>query len=218
MLEYILDGGIMMYPLVLCSVVALAVIVDRWRAFRLAEVDTTELREEVLELLNEGKIDEAIGACERFRGPVAAVLMVGLHRFRKLAQMGRSPSEIETNVTKAMGDYVPHVMGVLEKRLWVLSMVASIAPLLGMTGTVTGMIRSFTAMAEMGGLEGNVVAAGISEALITTAAGLLIAMPAALFYHFFTRKVEQYVLDIEESGTKLIDFITLEHGLDKLAK
>jgi biopolymer transport protein ExbB len=149
---------------------------------------------------------------------VAAVLLVGLHRFKKLAKLGRSPAEIETNVTKAMGDYVPHVMEVLEKRLWILSMVATISPLLGMTGTVTGMIRSFTAMSAMGGLEGNVVAAGISEALVTTATGLLIAMPAALFYHIFSRKVEQYVLEIEESGTKLIDFITLEHGAEKASR
>ena len=212
MLQYIIDGGVLMVPLMGCSVVVLAVIIDRVRAFRLAEADTTRLRARVLASLEQGKVDDAIAACEQFKGPVAAVLLVGLLKYRKLAQLGRSLAEIEGNVTKTMSDYAPHVMEALEKRLDVLSMIASVAPLLGMTGTVVGMIASFGSMQELGGIDASAVAGGIAVALITTATGLLIAIPAVIAHSIFARRVDKYVLQIEETATGLIDFITLDHG------
>jgi len=212
MLEAIIKGGYIMIPLVALSILALAVIIDRIRAFRLAEVDTTDLRARVIELLQTNRVDDAIGECERFRGPVASVLLVGLHKFRKLRQLRRDASEIEGNVTRTMSDYAPHVIEALEKRLNLLALIATVSPLLGMTGTVTGMINSFDAMRQMGGLEGGAVAGGISEALITTAAGLLIAIPAVIAHNIFSRRINRYVLQIEETATELIDFITLEKG------
>jgi len=214
MLEQIIKGGYIMIPLVALSIMALAVIIDRIRAFRLAEVDSSALRTKVIDLLEKNQIDEAIGACERFRGPVSAVLLVGLHKFRKLVSLGRDAAEIEGNVTRTMNDYAPHVIEALEKRLNLLTLIATVSPLLGMTGTVTGMITSFDAMRQMGGLEGGAVAGGISEALITTAAGLLIAIPAVIAYNLFSKRVDRYVLEIEESATELIDFITLERKTD----
>jgi biopolymer transport protein ExbB len=209
MLEYILDGGSMMYPLLACSIVGLAVILDRMRAFRLAEGDTSALREEVLRALAEKDFARAEKACAQRRGPVAAVLLVGINKYRRLVELGKSETEIEVSVNKSMEDYAPHVMEALERRLNLLILVASIAPLLGMTGTVTGMIRSFNSMAGASGLEGGAVAAGISEALITTAAGLLIAIPCVVFYNFYSKRVDRFVLAIEESAAELIDFITL---------
>jgi biopolymer transport protein ExbB len=210
MLEYILKGGYIMYPLIFLSVLAIAIIIDRVRAFRLAEGDSSSLRDEVIRRLEEGEIDRAIGACEKTRGPVAAVLLIGLYKYRQLAMRGRGMTEIEANVNKTMTDYAPHVIEALEKRLNLLIMIASVSPLLGMTGTVTGMIGAFAEMRE-GGVDAGGVAGGISEALITTAAGLLIAMPAVIFHSIFSKKVDRYVLEIEESSTHLIDFITLEH-------
>lgn len=210
MLEYILDGGYVMFPLLLLSVLAVAIIIDRARAFRLAEIDTSSLRLEVIRRLEDGDIDSAIKACERSKGPVAAVLLVGLHKYRQLASRGRSATEIEANVTKTMGDYAPHVVEALEKRLNLLTMIGAVAPLLGMTGTVTGMISAFDEM-RRSGVSGDAVAGGISEALITTATGLLVAMPAVVAYNIFAKKVDRYVLDIEETATSLIDFITLQH-------
>ena len=209
MLEYIIDGGWIMFPLVALSVLALAVIIDRVRAYRVASVDSDSLRDSVLDLLQQGRVDEAIAACERFKGPVAAVLLVGLHKYRRLKDRGRMPSEIEGNVNQTMSDYAPHVVEALEKRLNLLTLIAAVSPLLGMAGTVVGMIKAFTVMAKQG-LDANAVAGGISEALITTAAGLLIAIPAVVAHNIFSRKVERYVLDIEESATELIDFITLD--------
>ena len=209
MLEYILDGGLLMYPITLCSIVALAVVIDRVRAFRNAEVDTVALRTRVVDCLEGGKLDEAVALCRDSRGPVAAVLLAGLDRYGRLLARGRNLVEIETNVKETMEDYAPHVMETLESRLNVLALVGSIAPLLGMTGTVTGMIASFNAMAEMGGLDAGGVAAGIAEALITTGAGLIIAVPAVVAYNLFTRKIEKYTLELEQTMKGLIDFISL---------
>lgn len=215
MLEYIFDGGICMYPLVLCSIIALAVAIDRYSVFRVAEKDTYTLRKKVFELLEAGNVEEAINVCRNTEGPVAAVLLSGLIKFHKLVALDRSVDEIESNVAKTMSDYTPHVIDSLEKRIGLLPMIASIAPLLGMTGTVTGMINSFDAMSKATALEATAVSAGISEALITTAAGLLVAMPAVIAYSFFSKKVDRIILEIEETIGDLNDHISLEYGARK---
>ncbi len=215
MLEYILDASFIMYPLTLCSIVALAVILDRWRVFRMADCDAGELRERVFTLLEENRIDEAIDECKTGHGPAAAVLLLGLQRLRQLLEMGRGISVIEANVTRAMDDFTPHVVAPLEKRVGALSVIATVAPLLGMTGTVTGMINSFTGMSGMGGLEGNLVAAGVAEALVCTASGLIIAIPSAVFYHYFSKLLDQHLLEISRTSTQLIDFIAV--GFNSLA-
>lgn len=212
MLEYMIDASICMYPLTLCSIVALAVAMDRWRAFKLAEEDTGKLRQEVLALLAQQRYDDALTACMRYHGPVAAVFLVGLDRFRKLVQLGRPRAEIEANVTKTMEEYLPLVLQPLEKRVGLLSVIATVAPLLGMTGTVTGMITSFTGMSEMGGLEGNMVAAGVAEALVNTAFGLFIAIPAAVSHHLYVRKLDMVAVDVARTGQELVNFIALDYA------
>ena len=214
MLVHILDGGAIMIPLMLLSVLAVAIIIDRIRAFREATVDTSKLQDEVTSNLEQGHVDEAIRECERVQGPVAAVLMVGLLKFRKLLQRKRPLAEIEANVNKTMGDYAPHVLEALEKRLNLLIMVASVAPLLGMTGTVTGMIHSFQSLAGAGALDATAVSTGIAEALVTTAAGLIIAIPAVVAHNILSKKIDRFVLDIEESSTRLIDLITLYYVVE----
>lgn len=210
MLEHILDGGPIMIPLLLLSILALAVIIDRMRAFRAADVDTSSLKNKVMELLSHGKVDEAIAACEKFGGPVAAVLLVGLTKLRKLVQRGKTNAEIESGVSVSMQDYAPHVVEALEKRLNYLTLIGATAPLLGMTGTVTGMIASFESMAGAGGLDASAVSGGIAEALVTTAAGLIVAIPSVVFYNIFSKRVEKFTLDIEENSTELIENIALD--------
>jgi biopolymer transport protein ExbB len=212
MLEYILDGGFMMFPLLFLSILSFAVIFDRLRVFRLAETDPVLLQSEVEGCLDESDVDGALAACRKHRGPVAAVLLVGLERYRKLVSLGRGAVEVEANVGKSMTDYAPHVVDALEKRMNLLTLVGSISPLLGMTGTVTGMIASFNAMAESGGLDAGGVAAGISEALVTTAAGLIIAIPAVVAYNIFSKKVDRHILEIEDATAELVDFIALDRG------
>ena len=209
MLEYILQGGWVMFPLLFLSVLALAVIIDRQRVMRLAEVNAPRLRAEVRDCLSEGRIDEAVGVCERVRGPMAAVLLVGLDNLRRLLARGKSPEDAEGKVRKAMEDHTPQVLEALEKRMNLLTLVGSVSPLLGMTGTVTGMIAAFGAMREAGGLEGGAVAGGIAEALVTTAAGLLIAMPSIVAHSVFSKKVDRQALEIEEATTEVVNMISL---------
>ncbi len=211
MLEYIFDGGFLMYPITLMSVVGLAVMIDRYCAFRDAKRDTAELRAKVMECLGENRIEDAIEACRECGGPVAAVLLVGLTKFKKLQGTGRTQTEMAENVSKSMDEYAPHAIGVLERNIGALPIVASLSPLLGMTGTVTGMISSFNAMASATNLEASTVSAGISEALITTAGGLLVAMPSVIAYNIFSKMVDNHVTDIESSATELSDFIMLDY-------
>lgn len=198
-----------MLGLLALSILGLAVIFDRLRVFKVASVDTSAMRSMVLQMLRAGKVSDAIRVCEETRGPVAAILLVGLNRYQRLLQAGRGAEDVDASVSQSMEDYAPHVISALEKRVNVLLLVGSISPLVGMTGTVTGMIKAFTEIAEQG-LGGEVAAAGISEALITTATGLLLAVPAVVFYNYFSSKVEQYTLKIEEAASELVEFIHLE--------
>jgi biopolymer transport protein ExbB len=208
MLGFLLDGGWMMLPLVVCSVVGLAILIDRARAFRSAGTGHEDLRKQVRVLLDGKRFDEAVQLCAASSGPVAATLLAGLLRYRRMQAKGRRPEEMEIAVSKTMEEYAPKAMQGLEKRLSVMLLIASISPLLGMTGTVTGMIRSFDVMASSAGLEPGAVAGGIAEALITTAAGLLIAIPAVVAYNVFTRRVEDYTSSIESGIADLVEAIS----------
>lgn len=209
MLEYILNGGLLMWVLLGLSVIGLAIIIERYRVFKIAGIDSALLRGRIRDHLGEGKIEAAIGDCRAVQGPIAALLIVGLARYRTLLAMGKLPDEIEKSVSRSMEEFAPRVLSDLEKRVGLLLMVGSVAPLVGMCGTVTGMIRAFDAMASAESLGGGVVAAGISEALITTAGGLLIAIPAVVSYYIFSNRIEQHTLEIEEAASELVDFIHL---------
>ena len=198
MMNFLMDGGWMMLPLLVCSIVLVAVIIDRVRAFRAAaKLDPKALRTDVVARLASGDIEGAANACRASEGPVAAVLLTGLEKLERLRRKGKGEAETEAGVTKAMEDYAPKAMGVLEQRLGTMVLVSSISPLIGMCGTVTGMINSFSVMAEAAGLDAGAVAGGISEALITTAAGLIIAIPGVVAYNMFQKKVEDWNVQLE---------------------
>jgi biopolymer transport protein ExbB len=209
-LQYIFDGGPMMLVLLALSVLAFAVIIDRLRAFRLAEQDADVLCEGLRASLTAGDCDGAEGVCKSTTGPAAAVALVGVKQYKQLLDAGASANHAES-VSRVMTDYAPKVMDMLEKRLNYLSMVGSVAPLVGMTGTVVGMIASFDSMAAVGGLDGGAVAGGISMALVTTAAGLIVAIPAVIFHNVFSRRIERLTLDVEEAANAIINVIELKH-------
>lgn len=213
MLETIIKGGSMMVPLMVLSVLALAVAIDRWLAFSANDrVDSRSLRSQVLELLAAGRIDEAAVLCGSTPGPVSAVMLAGLQAYAKFRKVtaGR-PDVCRALVEDAMENYSQVAAGAINKRLGVLSFIAGAAPLLGMLGTVTGMISAFAGMA-VGGVSNETVSAGISEALITTAAGLIIALVAVVPYHYFTARAGEIEAEMVESASELLDFITLRQG------
>ncbi|MFN7343476.1 MAG: MotA/TolQ/ExbB proton channel family protein, partial [bacterium] len=173
----------------LCSLVGIAVVYDRWFSFRQnRRIDTRSLRAKVQARLNEKNISGAISECETTGGPVASVLLAGLRSYKQLSDKHEGTETMRLVVAQVMQDYGAQAMSVVGKRLDVLTTIGMAAPLLGMTGTVTGMIASFESLAAAGssGAGGGAVALGISEALITTAAGLLIALaaviPQSVFY------------------------------------
>lgn len=214
MLEHILNGGPLMLPLMACSLVSLAVVYDRWTAFRAnREIDTRSLRSKVLSHLRSDDTTAAISECEAARGPLASVLLAGLRSYDQLHEKGERSETMRMVVAQVMEDYSAQAMGVVTKRLDVLTMVGTAAPLLGMTGTVTGMIASFSGLADAGSVSGSggEVAAGIAEALVTTAVGLIIALSAVIPQGIFNRWSDEIELEIEESSTELIEHILTHH-------
>ena len=208
MTGYLMDGGWMMLPLLVCSIALVAVVIDRVRAFRAAaKLDPLKTRAAVAEALRAGDLNKAAAVCENDEGPVAAVMLAGVQRLQRMREQGKSAGEIEAGVTKAMEDYAPKAINGLEKRLGAMVLIASVSPLIGMCGTVTGMINSFSVMAEAAGLDPGAVAGGISEALITTAAGLIIAIPGVVAYNMFQKRIEEWNLQLEGAVADFIEAI-----------
>jgi biopolymer transport protein ExbB len=211
MLENIIKGGILMVPLMICSVLALGAFLDRLWAFNAhRKVDNRSLRAKVLACLRQNKIADAQQLCSNTPGPVSAVLLSGLIAYEKIPATDRRADTIRVLVGDSMNDNSFHAMSAVQKRFNILSTVANVAPLLGMTGTVTGMIKSFTAMASAAGLDSGLVARGIAEALVTTAAGLLIAIGASVAYNWFTSLSDQIELEIQEGITETLDMLTTQ--------
>jgi biopolymer transport protein ExbB len=213
MLEQILKGGPLMVPIMACSLVSLAVVYDRWCAFREnRRIDTRSLRSKVLAHLRANNIDAAISECAATGGPLASVMLAGLRSYQQLKDKKENAETMRLVVGQVMDDYSAQALSVVNKRLDVLTTIGIAAPLLGMTGTVTGMIGSFGGMAEAGGVGGGgVVAAGIAEALITTAAGLLIALSAVIPQSVFNRWSDEIELEIQEANSEIVEFILTRH-------
>ncbi len=207
MLEYIIQGRVMMIPLMICSVLAIGVVFDRgWAFWKHSRLDTRSLRARLMELLQQGNVQEAGLLCANTPGPVSAVLLAGVKSFGKHKPLSRRPESLTAIMKEAMRDYTAHAMSAVEKRFPVLQTVGNAAPLLGMTGTVIGMITAFAGMAESG-VSNEAVSAGISEALITTAAGLIIALIAVVPLNYFTAVADKIELEIEESSAELLEFV-----------
>jgi biopolymer transport protein ExbB len=211
MLEHILKGGPMMIPLVICSLVSLAVVYDRWMAFRAnRQVDTRALRSKVNANLRADDIAAAIRECEATRGPIASVLLAGLRSYQQLKEKGESTETMRMVVGEVMSEYGAQAMSVVNKRLDVLTTIGTAAPLLGMTGTVTGMIVSFSGLADAGNV-GSDVADGIAEALVTTAVGLIVALFAVIPQSVFNRWSDDIELEVDEVATEFSEFILTHH-------
>ena len=194
--NYMRMGGVVMWPLLAFSVAALAVSIERFIALRRAKINVNEFLAKVRKALVVNRsIREAIKVCEQYRGPVASIMKAGLLKY------GQPKEDIEKTIENA----ALFEMGRLERFLPVLATTANVAPLLGFLGTVTGMIKSFDALAAAGLSNPGLVALGIKEALITTAAGLIIAIPVQLVYNYFMSRINKFVRDIETATNMLLE-------------
>jgi biopolymer transport protein ExbB len=185
-----------MYPLLFFSVLAATVAIERFIVFSKAKLNVSDFLTKIRKaLLVNRNVKEAIKICEQSKGPVASVMKAGLLRY------GHTREDIEKTIENA----ALYELDRLEKRLGVLATTANVAPMLGFLGTVAGMIKSFATLAEQGLTNPAAVAVGISEALITTATGLIIAIPAQLVYNWYTTKITRFVRDIETASNMLVE-------------
>ena len=195
----VIAGGIMMLPLLTCSIVALAIVIERFWTLQNKRVVPDNLVAQVWQWAQAGVLDERRVQTLKAGSPLGRILAAGLaNRHRDRDSMKESIEEVGRHVVFELGRYVN-----------VLGTIASIGPLLGLLGTVLGMIRIFSAVTKQGVSDPSILAGGIAEALITTASGLVVAIPALVFYRYFNRRIEGFVVGMEGEAIKLVEAL---HG------
>ncbi len=204
--DFVQKGGLMMIPIIACSLVALTVIIERFISLRRSRIIPPTFLDGLKRVLN-GDLSNPVRAleyCENNNAPVSRVFAAGLKRLN-------GPIEI---VEKHIEEAGQRVVLKLRKNLRILSVIAAVAPLMGLLGTIFGMIRAFQTVATSGEALGRteLLAEGIYQAMITTAAGLVIAIPTLVFYHWLAAKVERLVMDIDEMTVDFVEEITQDQS------
>jgi len=192
------DGGWMMYFLVLASLIGMGVIIAKYWTLRIAHRGTARVLGEVEETARAGDISGALRIASETPGPAAAILLAGLRRIQsKTLAHGELEAAVATTGTIELG--------FLERGLVILATIANVAPLMGFLGTVAGMILAFAAIEAAGDVDPTLVAGGIKVALLTTAAGLLIAIPVNIAYNYFVTRIDQLIVDMEHGAQNIIN-------------
>ncbi len=195
LVEYFENGGPFMWPILLSLIFGLAFAGERFYSLMMSSINADQFFKDVSNTLqNEGE-EACLELCEKTNGPVAEIFHAGLSR------MSRGLEEVE----KAIQNAGSLEMSFLEKNMIWLNAVITIAPMLGFTGTVAGMISAFDAIAAADDISPAVVAGGISQALLTTAFGLIVAMIIQIFQNLFVSRIDKLVLDMEEHSILLVD-------------
>lgn len=189
------EGGVFMWPILGCLILGVAFCIERFWTLSRARVNTKDFIVKVRQALQEGGVESAKEVCANTRGPVASVFHAGLLR----ADEGLDAAE------KAIVAYGGIEMSFLERGMIWISTFISLAPMLGFTGTVQGMIEAFDAIKEAAQISPAIVASGISIALLTTLFGLVVAMLLQVLYNYFISRIDRLVGDMEESSVELID-------------
>ncbi len=195
-------GGFFMWPLILCAALAMGLIIERFIFYRKARLKPVEFIEEINRMLESGSIDDVASLCREKNFVLSRVLLKGL----SLRRLGLD--HVEKGISAAGSIEVAS----LEKGLSLLSAIGNIAPLIGFLGTVSGMITAFQSIAAADQVSARLVAGGIYEALITTEAGLIIAIPVLAFYNFFVHRIESFVSDIERISSDIAGKMLGENG------
>ncbi|MBI5904593.1 MAG: MotA/TolQ/ExbB proton channel family protein [Deltaproteobacteria bacterium] len=195
MIDLFLKGGFAMYPLLVLSVVTVAIAIERTVYLRKARINTGEFMEAINGFLTRNALEDAHRHCESTSGPISRIIMAGL----KNQKRGRD------EVVRSIEDAGAIEVAQLERGILIIQTISKLAPLIGLFGTVTGMIRSFQAIGGAGGENPRMVAAGIGEALVATAAGLVVAIPAYFLGFYFMNLVGKFILDMQKSSIQLLD-------------
>ena len=207
-LEFFVKGGFVMYPLLLCSIIGLAIIIEKLITLRRKKVIIPEIVSVLDNIKGPGDIGLALSICEKHKGPFANVVRTGLEN-RLL------PRE---ELKEVLLDQGRQEVNQLQRGLVLLETIAAISPLLGLLGTVTGILKVFNVITVMGIGQASALSGGISEALITTIVGLAIGIPAVVVYNLFDNKAEQLILEIEKYSVLLLTKVTSFKIYDKMEK
>lgn len=202
-------GGPIMWPILLCSIFALAIIIEKLLHLHKISIDVKSFLDSIIEKIKHAHIKEAVSICENTNAPVANILKAGILKYNA------SRDEIK----EAMEDASLYEVPRLERNLSALATIAHISPLLGLLGTVTGMVRAFQVIqvkaTSLNPVSPGDLAGGIWEALLTTVAGLMVAIPTFVAYNFFVSRVNSMIVNMERAATELVNFITQNAGLIK---
>ncbi len=202
MFEFFQKGGLLMYPLFLCSVITFAVGIERLYIFFRVRKNGTDL-ERIKNLTIEKKIEEALILTENYPGPVTSVIKEALKNIYK-------PKSLVEEAVSLKGSLE---LKNLNKNLHILELIGRIAPLLGLLGTVIGMVNAFRTVSSIkGAVEPSILAGGIWEALLTTVAGLFVAIPAIVLHHFFEDRVKSIAFEMKHRVTEIVNIL---FGADK---
>ena len=194
MIEIFLKGGPLMYPILICSVIGWAIFFERVRCFYLVRRSIAPLMDEVAGFIEAGKVAEALSLCQMQNNSLAKILVVILNN------SGADRLKLKTLAEEVGGREAVF----LQRYLGLLGTIANIAPLLGLLGTVLGMIEAFNVIATKGVGTPMTLGGGISEALISTAAGLSVAVPMILLHSYLLSRSEHILLELEESSMQVI--------------
>jgi len=197
LVEYFVNGGPFMWPILLSLVFGLAFAGERFYSLIMSSINAQKFFEDVNNTLDNEGVEATLELCEKTNGPVAEIFHAGLSRVH------RGIEEVE----KAIQNAGSIEMSFLEKNMIWLNAVITIAPMLGFTGTVAGMVNAFDTIAAADDISPAVVAGGISQALLTTAFGLIVAMIIQIFQNIFVSRIDKLVLDMEENSIKLVDHL-----------
>lgn len=196
--DWVVQGGIMMVPILLASIVAMAIIFERFLYLRKVRLDTEKFMDKIKRVLGANRIMEALAICENTMGPIPNLVKAGIEKH------GHEKEDIREAIEESSTKELPK----LERFLPALGTIANVSPLLGLLGTVIGMIKSSDVMATAGTSNPLGLIGGISEALITTAAGLFVAIPVLIFYNYFVNRVNSLILEMEIRSTELVSLLT----------
>ena len=196
--DLMVEGGILMIPILILLLISFYVIIERWSAISKSHTDTNRFLNTIGSMLKTGKQSNALAYCQEFDKPLSRIIMAGIKR------LGRPIRDIEDAIDNAGKKEIFF----LEKRMNWLATIAGVAPLIGFTGTVTGMIEAFM---DIQSLQGNVnpsaLAGGIWEALITTAAGLIVGLIAFGFYNLLLGRINRSIFELENASADFLDLL-----------
>lgn len=203
MIEFLMDGGPFMLPLGACLILALSVMLERYIVLKEVREFAIPFLKEFNDCISNGDLQQARDLCAEHPHPVSHMLRAGLERHDEVRQE-ENIAFIHEHVDDAVSNAGMQTIGLLEKRLGLLASISNLAPLFGFAGTVTGMIVAFGAIASAGNVDVSQVAEGISQALNTTASGLVIGIIATIGHNYFSSKIEDFVEYLEDTTNGML--------------